>query len=39
MARIYYDLIASNKTDFTLDRVPKRWRAEVEQMLKDDNKL
>lgn len=34
MAKLYYNRIIAGK--MTIDEVPARWRAEVEQMLAED---
>lgn len=34
MAKIYYKKIKAGQ--MTIDEVPERWRAEVEEMLKED---
>lgn len=33
MAKIYYDLITTEGSSWTLDMVPERWREEVKAML------
>ena len=34
MTKIYVKWIKDSTKDFTIDNVPKRWRAEVEKMLR-----
>lgn len=33
MAKLYYNLVVNPNTNWTIEMVPERWRAEVEEML------
>lgn len=33
MAKLYYNLIKNTKSGFTIDMVPAKWRASVEELL------
>ena len=38
MAKLYFNLITNPKTNWTIEMVPEKWRAEVEAMLEDAGK-
>lgn len=38
MAKVYYNLIKNPNVDFTIDNVPKKWKAAVQKLLDEDNK-
>lgn len=34
MAKLYYNLIINQNTNWTIDMIPERWKAEVEELLR-----